>query len=294
MFKLLGAFCFVMAYIHFVPFRLLINKPILSLGYALRDIFFYFKHKKYNICPTGEMICFSAHFGKGKTLSATHRIGQLYRRYNNKRVWDDTKKCFVVQKIHVISNVKFNDISSYEPLKSLSQIVNCAYSNKSIDDKLNILTVTLVLIDEASVQLNSRNFKSNINADFLNTLLTSRHYHISMYYTSQKFNLTDKLLRDVTQLVYECNKIWRYQTQKIYDATELENATNVNQVKPIRRVGWFIRNRDFNRFDTLAVVDNLKKSFDDNDFLTDREILELRAPHYYQEMKEEKKKRKRH
>lgn len=151
-----------------------------------------------------------------------------------------------------------------------------------------------MLIDEASVQLNSRNFKSNINADFLNTLLTSRHYHISMYYTSQKFNLTDKLLRDVTQLVYECNKIWRYQTQKIYDATELENATNVNQVKPIRRVGWFVRNRDYNRFDTLAVVDNLKKSFDENDFLSDREILELRAPHYYNEMQEEKKKRKRH
>lgn len=294
MFRLIGAFCFVMAYLHFVPFRLLVSKPFLSLGYAFRDLYYYFAHKKYNICPTGEMICFSAHFGKGKTLSATHRIGQLYRRYNNKKVWNDQKKCFVVQKIHVISNVKFTDITSYEPLKSLSQIVNCAYSNKSIDDRLNILTVTLVLIDEASVQLNSRNFKSNINADFLNTLLTSRHYHISMYYTSQKFNLTDKLLRDVTQLVYECNKIWRYQTQKIYDATELENATNVNQVKPIRRVGWFVRNRDYNRFDTLAVVDNLKKSFDENDFLSDREILELRAPHYYNEMQEEKKKRKRH
>lgn len=292
MLKIIFWFAFVLAYVRFVSFRLLVHKPFLTLYYFVRDVFYYFAHKEYNICPTGELICYSAHFGRGKTLSATHKIGQLYKRYDNKKVWDRSRKKFVTQKIQVLSNVKFNDIDTFEPLTSLAQIVNCAKVNKSIDNKLDTLTVTLGLIDEASVQLNSRNFKSNINADFLNTLLTSRHYHISIYYTSQKFNLTDKLLRDVTQYVYECFKIWRFQTITIYDATELENATNVNQVKPLRRRGFFVTQSDYDRFDTLAVVDNLQKNFKESDMLSDREILELRAPHYINEIHEKSGRKK--
>lgn len=278
-FVVLGVIAFVLCYFRFVSFRLIINKPFLTIYYSLVDFVLYFAYKRYNICPTGEMICFSAHFGKGKTLSAVHRISSYYRRYNNKKIYDPKKKKWLTQKVHVISNVKFNDIPTYQPLVSLGEIVNNCLVNKSIDDENDTITVLLVLVDEASVQLNSRNFKSNINADFLNTLLTSRHYHMSMYYTSQKFNLTDKLLRDVTQYVYECNKIWRFQTQKVFDGTELENTNNVQSVKPLRRTGFFVRNRDYNRFDTLAVVDNLVHSFNTNDFLSEKEILELRQPH---------------
>lgn len=42
-------------------------------------------------------------------------------------------------------------------------------------------------MDELSVQMNSRSFKDNFNAYFLNTLLCCRHYHISFYGSAQRF-----------------------------------------------------------------------------------------------------------
>lgn len=273
---ILIAFIGLYVWYQFTSLRIMSKHPLLTAFYSVKDVWDYITKKGYNTCPTGEMICFSAHFGKGKTLSAVHRVASLYHRYNNKIVYDKYRKKYVKQVIHVISNVKFNDIETYEPLDGLQQIVNNAYLNRAIDEAENTRTVLLVLIDEASVQLNSRNFKSNITADFLNTLLTSRHYNMSMFYTSQKFNLTDKLLRDVTQLVIECKKIWRLQVQYIYDGTELEQAGNSKMVAPMKKTGWFIRNRDYNRYDTLAVVENLKHSVDKDDFLSAEEILALR------------------
>ena len=98
----------------------------------------------------------------------------------------------------------------------------CAYRNKNIDNEMNTRTVVLVLLDEASVQLNSRAFKTNIDPIFLNTLLTSRHYHISFLYSSQKFKLTDALMRSVTQKCINCHKVWRFMVQDVYDADEID------------------------------------------------------------------------
>lgn len=275
---LVGFGFFVYLMVSYPNFRIAVMHPVMDVFYFFRDLWFFFVHKQYNECVTGEMVCFAGLFGKGKTLSAVHYVTDLYRQYNNKPVWNPKMKCFVTQHVHIISNVKLTGVDHYEHLESLVQVVSEAYANKRLDEENGTRTVLLVLIDEASVQLNSRSFKNNINADFLNTLLTSRHYHMSMFYTSQRFSLTDKLLRDVTQTVYECNKVWRFMGQSVYDAYQLENAGNPELVKPIRKGGFFVRNRDYNAYDTLAVVDNLKKSFDASDFLSDEEILTLRNP----------------
>ena len=182
----------------------------------------------------------------------------------------------VLQKIHIISNVAFKDIP-YEPLESLSQVVCCAYRNKKIDIQNNTRTVVLVVLDEASSQLNSRNFKSNIDPEFLNTLITTRHYHMSFYYTSQKFKLVDALMRSVTQTCINCKKVWRFMVQNYYDADEVEYASNPTLIKPIRRTGFFIKDKDYNAYDTLAVVDKLKKSVKDGDMMSEQEILEMRG-----------------
>lgn len=278
MWAVIGILVIVYLFAKFPQLKIIAFHPLLDIYYFFRDLFFYFWHKQYNNCVTGEMICFEGMFGKGKTLSAVHYVMSLYNQFNNKKVWDTQKKCFVTQKIHVISNVNLLQIEHYEHLQNLAQIVNQAQANKRIDEAEDTRTVLLVLIDEASVQLNSRSFKKNINADFLNTLLTSRHYHMSMFYTSQRFSLTDKLLRDVTQTVVNCKKFWRIQAQLFYDGYELENAGNPELVQPRSKGGFFVRNRDYNAYDTLAVVDNLQKSFDSNDFISDAEILELRNP----------------
>lgn len=138
-------------------------------------------------------------------------------------------------------------------------------------------TITLVLGDEFSVQLNSRSFKTNINPLFLNTVLTCRHHHISLYYTAQRFAHVDALLRQVTSYVVSCDKLWRLQRHYVFDAWEMENATNPQNIRPVRRTGFFVFNRDYAAYDTLACVGNLKKAFEEGDMLSEQEILELQC-----------------
>ena len=133
-------------------------------------------------------------------------------------------------------------------------------------------------MDELSVQMNSRSFKDNFNAYFLNTLLCCRHYHISFFGSAQRFQHVDKLMRDVTHNVVQCKKVWRFQCWSLYDAWEMENAQNPEMIRPVKSGLWFVLDRDYNAYDTLAVVDNLQKKFEDGDILTESEILQNQAP----------------
>lgn len=275
MYIVLGLIALVVVAIFWLPFRIAVTHPISDVSYGVLDLVMYFRHKMYNWYEAGRLDCYTAHFGGGKTLSIVHYVRSVYSRYHNKLVWDRALKTFVKQQICVISNVTLNGIP-FVPLEGLDQIVNLAMHNKDLDRQTMSRTVLLVVIDEASAQLNSRSFKSNIDPTFLNTLITSRHYHISILYSSQKFKLTDKLMRDVTQRVIQCRKIWRFMCQYVYSADDLEYASDPSLVRPIIRTGFFVRNKDFNAYDTLAVVGKLKKSVDENDFLSAREILDLR------------------
>ena len=259
-----------------VTVRTVVLNPFKSIYNSLVDAYEYVFHKGYNNCPTGELVAYTALFGRGKTLSAVHHIRKLYKKYDGKQVWSRSKKKFVIQKIKVLSNVELLDIP-YERFVSLAQIVQHAENNKIIDEQNDTLTVTLVLGDEFSVQLNSRSFKSNIDPMFLNSLLTCRHHHISIIYTSQRFQHVDALLRQVTSYVVECKKTWRVMVSEKYDAWDMENANSVKMVQPIRRFGWFIRNEDYNAYDTLACVENLSKSCKEGDMLSEAEIIALQC-----------------
>ena len=260
----------------YVPIRLLVLHPFASIHYAVMDIYHYISWNLRYWYNGGILNCYAAHFGRGKTLTVTHFIRLLFKKYNNRRVYDRSRKKWVLQKVHIISNVHLTDVP-YEELVSLSQVVCCAWKNKKIDVDQNTRTIVLVLLDEASSQLNSRNFKSNIDADFLNTLITSRHFAMSIYYTSQKFKLVDALLRSVTQRVVVCDKIWRYMVMNYYDADEMEYAVNPTLVKPVRRKGFFVKDKDYNAYDTLATVGNLKKAVDSGEMMTEEEILTMRG-----------------
>lgn len=269
-------FAFVVMMILCVPFRIAVFHPFSTVYYTVVDMVNYILHKGWNDVKTGELKCFMAHFGGGKTLSMAHYATRLYQKKNNKPVWDRVRKKFVTQKIHILSNFELTKVP-YEHLENLGQISQCAKYNGQIDEINNTKTITLALIDEASVQLNSRNFKTNIDPLFLNTLLTCRHYHMSLWYSSQKFKLTDALLRSVTQKAVECNKIWRFMVLKEYDADEIEYASDPTMVKPRKRYGFFVLNKDYASYDTFACVENLEKSVKDGDMMTEKEILEMRG-----------------
>ena len=254
-------------------FRCAVFHPVAVVKNGVVDLVRYFRHKEYNVCHTGELVAYTGLFGKGKTLSAVHKVTNAYRRYNGKPVWCPRRKKMVTQIVKVISNVALN--IPYEDFVSLEQIVLAAERNQSVDDANDSLTVTLALGDEFSVQMNSRNFKTNIDPLFLNTILTCRHYYISLYYTAQRFGHVDALLRQVTSYVVECDKLWRFQRQSFYDAWDLENATNSSLIKPMSRGCWFVTNADYDAYNTLACVGNLKKSMQAGDMMTESEILAL-------------------
>ena len=256
--------------------RQIVFHPLQTMIHAVKDSYYYIRHKGWNTCPVGALDIYCGYFGSGKTLSLVHKVVHLYQRYNNKPVWCSRRKKFVTQKIVILSNV---DLSiPYVKLTSLSQVVNMSKLSPAIDDEKDTLTITIVAMDELSVQMNSRSFKDNFNAYFLNTLLCCRHYHISFFGSAQRFQHVDKLMRDVTHNVVQCKKVWRFQCWSLYDAWEMENAQNPEMIRPVKSGLWFVLDRDYNAYDTLAVVDNLQKKFEDGDILTESEILQNQAP----------------
>lgn len=73
----------------------------------------------------------------------------------------------------------------------------------------------------------------------------------------------------------DCDKLWRFQRLKYYDAWELENATNTQLITPLSRRCWFVKDSDYNAYNTLACVGNLKKAMKEGDMMSEEEILKL-------------------
>lgn len=257
-------------------FRQFVRHPFKFTYSLVKDAYFYIWHRDFNKCPTGVLNAYVAHFGRGKTLSAVAHITALYDRYNGKRVWDDSRNKFVTQKVEILSNVRFLRVPSV-PLVSLMDITARAQHNKEIDLEQNTLTVTLILVDEASAVLNSREYRNNFDVDTLNTLITCRHYHLSLYYTTQKFKFTDALLRGVTQQCIKCHKFWRIQKLIGYNADQVEIAGDTSLVKPLYIRSFFVTDRCYGNYDTLATVDKLVKDAKDGKMMSAQEILAARG-----------------
>lgn len=260
--------------------RCAVFHPFATLHYLLVDPVLYFKHKKRNNAPYGDVRSYvaqsSVSFGCGKTLSAVRVANNLYNSYNNKKVWCSERKKFVTQKIHIISNVTFRTVP-FEKLISLKQFVqsvNEAYEN---DKKNDTMTVTYLIVDEAGSQFNSRQFKQNFDALFIKTLLTSRHFKASIILTSQRQGMIDALMRQITNVVIACRKLWRFEVLYFYDGYEIETAQNPALVQPFKKKAWFIKNKNFALYDTFELTGDLQKSCESGDRLSEEEILSLQC-----------------
>lgn len=267
----------IMACVIRVEARLILLHPIKVIKYLTIDPIHYIHDRAWKRFDGGHLNCYDAHFGGGKTLSGTHWVRILYDMYNNQRIYDRQRKKWVLQKLILVSNVTIKEVENFVDLASMNQLNDMAMSYKKFDEVNDTRTCIVVLLDEASSELNSREFKSNFNPETLRTLITSRHFHMDFYYTSQKFKLVDALLRSVTQRVVWCDKRWRFMVQHFYDADEMEYATNPTLVKPFRRKGFFIDDKDFESYDTLATVERLDKSTREGKMMTAEEILTLRG-----------------
>ena len=244
--------------------------------YCVIDGIDYIRHKKGRLVRTGEIVGFIGLFGRGKTLSAVHHICSIYRAKNGLRVFCPRRKKWVTQKVHIVSNVHLTNVP-YELLVSLEQVVLSTDTVRAEDDANDTLTVTLVLIDEAGSELNSRKFRDNIDPLLLNSILTCRHWNISIFYTAQRFGHVDALMRQVTSYVLSCEKIWRFQFQKEYDAWELEQASSPANVACKRILCWFVKDKDYQAYDTYECVEKLKKDMKEGQMMSSEEILALRV-----------------
>lgn len=261
----------IVLYIFSLTFRLFVRQPLSFFYYGAVD--FYKWITKYLYIPTTPFInVYCGLFGSGKTLSAVHDVTAFYRRYNDRKVWDDRVNEFVTQKVLILSNVDLKSVP-FVPFTGLQQIVDIGRYRHVEDAKAHLRTVTIILGDEFSVQMNSRSFKTNIDPLFLNALLTSRHALIHGFYlTSQRFEHMDALLRQVSTNVIECKKLWRVQKNTYYDAYLREHASDPMSVEHKLVTGFFVRDKDYHAYDTLQVVQNLTKACVEGDMISSEEI----------------------
>lgn len=277
---LIVVFVFLLLSFAFTPFRLFILHPLEVIFYGFKDLLYYFKYKKWNVFTMGSFTCFDSQsgvvFGSGKTLSVVNQTLEDYKKYNNKRVYDFGRRCWVTQNVKILSNLTFYGVP-FEKLVNLGQIVQIAEKSVEEDKKNDTRTCILVVIDECQNQLHSRSFKDNLSPMMLKALTECRHFNMSIYYDCPRFKQVDALLRQCTALNVKNHKLWRFQLQKIYDASQVEDADNIDSVKPLRRTGFFIKDDLFNAYDTREIIETLVKARDKSQFMSDDEILRLQV-----------------
>ena len=115
------------------------------IPYGIKDIYSFFKYKKYNECHDyGKVITICASgtkvFGSGKTLSGVHALRYIYDKYDGLEVWNPTEKRFVIQHIHIISNVELTDIP-FTYFENEQQLIEVEQPE---------MDVTIFFLDEAS------------------------------------------------------------------------------------------------------------------------------------------------
>lgn len=212
-----------------------IHREIKYLGL---DIYTYFNEKKWKKWNGFGLNIYVGMFGKGKTLSATKYVLSQARRY----------------KLNIISNIRLNGIE-YTPLVNWQQIVDAPGN-------------TIILIDEISTVFNARAWK-DFNINLLFQLLQCRKNKKMIIGTAQRFAHVDKLLRDITYNVIDCNKTWRFLHNEHYDGWDYEIMQNPRMIKRVNHIWYFVNNKDFMSYDTDEIIDNAKRT----SFVSNEEIL---------------------
>ena len=239
--------------------------------WGLYDFIMYFKHKQYNVCPEYGYIRLNSAsgsqvFGCGKTLLLVMRAKAIYKKYNDLDVWDNESNSFVKQHIHIISNVELYGIP-YIKFESVNQLIDIDKFGFPDQD------ITIFLLDESGAVFNSRNYKNNISSEFLTRLLQSRKHKVVLYMTSQRFQFTDKILREVCSTVSMCKKKWRIVKEMRFDAHELEYCVNESLLKPKAVIYHFIFNSDYESYNSYQLVEDMRKNYVPGEYLSTEEIL---------------------
>jgi hypothetical protein len=260
--KMILALFFIFVFLT-VPFVRFVCANIHNIAfYSPKDIYDYFKYKKYNLCPAyGYIRIFNGYFGSGKSLSAVQEVISMYKHYNGLEIFDENLNSFIKQKITIISNLKLYGVP-YIAFDSEQQFVE--YETEPGE-------VVIFLIDEIGTVWNNRDFK-NFNPDVFNNIVQSRKRKMSIYGTLPVFQGTDISIRRYTSDVIFCEKHWRFIKQRTFDPNDIENCSNINMVQPLRLKYLFVKDIYYNQYDTTELVDKLKRDMQDGKLMTFNEL----------------------
>lgn len=264
--------------------------------YACRDAYEYIKFQKWKEFRKYGIDIFDGMFGHGKSLTLVHEAEKLYKKHGEslrfisnielKNIpYTPLKNFNQITKLGIealTEKPKYLDLEAGEkpPLyyydenghikKQYRRKVkvgkdeegNPIYERKILRPPL---IGTVVCIDEVEDVLSHRNY-ANFPMPMLNALTQQRKAHIYIMCTTPRFFMVDKLFRGITTHVIECNKYWRFQHMVYYDAWDYEQAMNTQLVQREKHKWWFIKNKNFNAYDTTQMIDeDMCKNFISND-----------------------------
>ncbi|MBQ8527247.1 MAG: hypothetical protein IJ429_02120 [Lachnospiraceae bacterium] len=215
--------------------------------YSLKDLWFFIKEKKWERFSCFGIDMIIGMFGKGKTLFMVHVASKLYKKYGDS--------------LRFYANFELKDIP-YVPLSNFNQLLKIA------KDPEEGVQGYVILVDEIQSLLSHRNYAS-FPLELVGVLTQQRKLHMYIMCTAQRFFMVDKIWRSITTNVIDCHKYWRFAHNSYYDAWDYENAMNVSLIKRQYHDWWFVKDRDYNAYDTSEMISETAAS----DFISNEEAI---------------------
>lgn len=215
--------------------------------YSILDLYRWLRDRKWKLFHEYGIEMYVGMFGHGKTLSMVHRAQDIYKRYGDSIIF--------------YSNFKLNNIP-YIPLVNFNQLVDLG------EEMPDGVQGYVVLIDEISSVLSHRNY-ANFPLELIGLLCQQRKKRVFILTSAQRFFMVDKIWRSITTYVIDCNKYWRFCHNRVYDAWDYENAMNTQLVKKITHSWWFVKDKDYNGYDTSEMISKTAAS----DFISNEEAI---------------------
>lgn len=260
------------------------------------DIYTFFRDKRWEDFDHFGIDMYIGMFGHGKTLSMTHKAVRLYAKYGDSIRFVSNYELKGIpyiplknfnqivklgqEAIEAEQKGKYLEVGEDIPLYyydengnikkeyrrkvkiDVDELGNDIYERKILRPKYK---GTVVLIDEIEDLLSHRNYAS-FPLQMLNTLTQQRKAKIYIMCSAQRFFMVDKIFRSITTHVIDCNKYWRLQHMRYFDAWDYENAMNADMIKQICHKWWFVKNKDFNSYDTTQMIsEDMSKDFISNE-----------------------------
>lgn len=215
--------------------------------YSIKDFINYILKRKWKDFHAFGIDMFVGMFGKGKTLSMVYVARKLYKKYGDSLIF--------------LSNFQLTDIP-YVPLVNFNQLVELG------NEMPEGVQGYVVLIDEISSVLSHRNY-ANFPLELIGLLCQQRKKHVYIMCTAQRFFMVDKIWRSITTNVIDCDKKWRFAHNQYYDAWDYENAMNTALIKRWYHDWWFVKDSDYNGYDTCEMISKTAAS----DFISNEEAI---------------------